>query len=151
MLYEVITLCKTIYRHLVKEDWNEIFIHGKSSASWADRKNWEAKPTLEKYHVFIGRISSGPCRITSYNVCYTKLLRFTSMGVDVEILGVMPTPAVAQITKYVRADLGVMITASHNPYTDNGIKFFGPDGYKFSDDFEFRITSYNVCYTKLLR
>ncbi len=66
---------------------------------------------------------------------------FTSMGVDVEILGVMPTPAVAQITKYVRADLGVMITASHNPYTDNGIKFFGPDGYKFSDDFELEVES----------
>ena len=68
-------------------------------------------------------------RITSYNVCYTKLLR----------LGPVPTPAVGMLTRGVRADVGVMISASHNPYEDNGIKLFGPDGYKLSDAAEAEI------------
>tara|TARA_B100000678_G_scaffold274846_1_gene266261 strand:- start:136 stop:1272 length:1137 start_codon:yes stop_codon:yes gene_type:complete len=55
------------------------------------------------------------------------------MGVDVTLVGPMPTPAVAMLTQSMRADLGVMISASHNPYADNGIKLFGPDGYKLSD------------------
>jgi phosphoglucosamine mutase len=58
---------------------------------------------------------------------------FTSAGMDVFALGPMPTPAVGLLTHSMRADLGVMISASHNPYHDNGIKFFGPDGYKLSD------------------
>ncbi len=57
----------------------------------------------------------------------------TSVGVDVLLLGPVPTPAVGMLTRSMRADLGVMISASHNPYQDNGIKFFGPDGYKLSD------------------
>ena len=61
---------------------------------------------------------------------------FTSVGMDVVLLGPMPTPAVAMLTRSMRADLGVMISASHNPYADNGIKLFGPDGYKLSDDAE---------------
>jgi phosphoglucosamine mutase len=61
---------------------------------------------------------------------------FTSVGMDVVLLGPMPTPAVAMLTRSMRADLGVMISASHNPYADNGIKLFGPDGYKLSDDDE---------------
>ena len=61
---------------------------------------------------------------------------FTSVGMDVLLLGPMPTPAVAMLTRSMRADLGVMISASHNPYEDNGIKLFGPDGYKLSDEVE---------------
>ncbi|HVL29496.1 MAG TPA: phosphoglucosamine mutase, partial [Sphingomicrobium sp.] len=61
---------------------------------------------------------------------------FASVGMDVVLLGPMPTPAVAMLTKSMRADLGVMISASHNPFADNGIKLFGPDGYKLSDDAE---------------
>ena len=61
---------------------------------------------------------------------------FTSVGMDVLLLGPMPTPAVAMLTRSLRADLGVMISASHNPYEDNGIKLFGPDGFKLSDEIE---------------
>lgn len=61
---------------------------------------------------------------------------FTAVGMDVYFLGPMPTPAVAMLTRSLRADLGVMISASHNPYEDNGIKLFRPDGYKLSDEVE---------------
>jgi phosphoglucosamine mutase len=58
---------------------------------------------------------------------------FTSVGMDVFLVGPVPTPAVGMLTRSMRADIGVMISASHNPHHDNGIKFFGPDGYKLSD------------------
>ncbi|RUT34665.1 phosphoglucosamine mutase [Arsenicitalea aurantiaca] len=61
---------------------------------------------------------------------------FTAVGMDVFLLGPMPTPAVAMLTRSLRADLGVMISASHNPFDDNGIKLFRPDGYKLSDSVE---------------
>src|SRR5882757_5387637 len=61
---------------------------------------------------------------------------FTAVGMDVYLLGPMPTPAVAMLTRSLRADLGVMISASHNPFEDNGIKLFRPDGYKLSDEVE---------------
>jgi phosphoglucosamine mutase len=64
---------------------------------------------------------------------------FTSVGMDVVLLGPMPTPAVAMLSRSMRADLGVMISASHNPFADNGIKLFGPDGYKLSDEDEHAI------------
>src|SRR5262245_57250003 len=64
---------------------------------------------------------------------------FTSVGMDVLLTGPMPTPAIAMLTRSMRADLGVMISASHNPYDDNGIKLFGPDGYKLSDELELKI------------
>ena len=64
---------------------------------------------------------------------------FTAVGMDVYFLGPMPTPAVAMLTRSLRADLGVMISASHNPYDDNGIKMFRPDGYKLSDEIEAEI------------
>src|SRR5262245_43191344 len=60
-------------------------------------------------------------------------------GMDVFLLGPIPTPAVAMLARSLRADIGVMISASHNPYHDNGIKLFGPDGYKLSDEIEARI------------
>ncbi|MGB9603302.1 MAG: phosphoglucosamine mutase, partial [Limisphaerales bacterium] len=62
-----------------------------------------------------------------------------SMGVDVLLIGPLPTPGVAYITRSLRADAGIVITASHNPYADNGIKFFGPDGYKLDDNVEMQI------------
>src|SRR3569832_1386801 len=63
---------------------------------------------------------------------------FVSAGMDVRLVGPMPTPAVALLTRSLRADLGVMISASHNPFEDNGIKLFSPDGYKLSDETELR-------------
>jgi phosphoglucosamine mutase len=67
---------------------------------------------------------------------------FTSVGMDVRLFGPLPTPAVAMMTRSMRADLGVMISASHNSYTDNGIKLFGPDGYKLSDEMEIKIEAH---------
>ncbi len=61
---------------------------------------------------------------------------FTAVGMDVLLTGPLPTPAIAMLTRSMRCDLGVMISASHNPYDDNGIKLFGPDGYKLSDEIE---------------
>src|SRR5512147_3209303 len=75
-------------------------------------------------------------RLSGYMIEYAMVAGFTSVGMDVMLLGPMPTPAVAMLTRSLRADLGVMISASHNPFQDNGIKLFGPDGYKLSDDTE---------------
>ncbi len=66
---------------------------------------------------------------------------FLSAGMDVILVGPLPTPAIAMLTRSLRADLGVMISASHNPFGDNGIKLFGPDGFKLSDDVEAEIES----------
>ncbi|MBU6236042.1 MAG: phosphoglucosamine mutase [Alphaproteobacteria bacterium] len=75
-------------------------------------------------------------RLSCYMLEQAMASGFLSMGMDVVLLGPMPTPAVAMLTRSLRADLGVMISASHNPYDDNGIKLFGGDGYKLSDDIE---------------
>lgn len=75
-------------------------------------------------------------RLSGYMIETALTSGFTSVGMDVFLLGPMPTPAVAMLTRSLRADLGVMISASHNPYHDNGIKFFDPDGYKLSDEME---------------
>jgi phosphoglucosamine mutase len=75
-------------------------------------------------------------RLSGYMMESAMVAGFTSVGMDVVLLGPMPTPAVAMLTRSMRADLGVMISASHNPFADNGIKLFGPDGYKLSDDAE---------------
>jgi phosphoglucosamine mutase len=75
-------------------------------------------------------------RLSGYMIEAALVSGFTAAGMDVLQLGPMPTPAVAMLTRSMRADLGVMISASHNPYEDNGIKLFGPDGYKLSDDSE---------------
>ncbi len=72
-------------------------------------------------------------RLSGYMVESALTSGFTSIGFEVVLVGPLPTPAVALLTKSLRADLGVMISASHNPYPDNGIKFFGPDGYKLAD------------------
>ena len=78
-------------------------------------------------------------RLSGYMLEPALAAGFTGMGMDVIMVGPMPTPAVAMLTRSLRADLGVMISASHNPYQDNGIKLFGPDGYKVSDDTETEI------------
>ena len=78
-------------------------------------------------------------RLSGYMIETAMMSGFTAVGVDVFQLGPMPTPAVAMLTRSLRADVGVMISASHNPYEDNGIKFFDPDGYKLSDDTEIEI------------
>src|SRR5215469_6961424 len=75
-------------------------------------------------------------RLSGYMVENALTAGFTAVGMDVFLFGPLPTPAVAMLTRSLRADLGVMISASHNPYTDNGIKLFGPDGQKLSDDRE---------------
>jgi phosphoglucosamine mutase len=72
-------------------------------------------------------------RLSGYMMESALVAGFTSVGMDVTLLGPMPTPAVAMLTRSMRADIGVMISASHNPFHDNGIKLFGPDGYKLSD------------------
>lgn len=81
-------------------------------------------------------------RLSGYMVEPALTAGFVSMGMDVVLLGPMPTPAVALLTRSMRADLGVMISASHNPYEDNGIKLFGPDGFKLSDEAEAEIEAH---------
>ena len=75
-------------------------------------------------------------RLSGYMLEPALTAGFISMGMDVILLGPMPTPAVAMLTRSLRADLGVMLSASHNPFQDNGIKLFGPDGFKLSDEME---------------
>ncbi|TAN65385.1 MAG: phosphoglucosamine mutase [Magnetospirillum sp.] len=78
-------------------------------------------------------------RLSGYLLEPALTAGFISVGMDVVLLGPLPTPAVAMLTRSLRADLGVMISASHNPYQDNGIKLFGPDGFKLSDEAEMEI------------
>ncbi len=78
-------------------------------------------------------------RLSGYMLEPALTAGFIAMGMDVTLLGPLPTPGVAMLTRSLRADLGVMISASHNPYQDNGIKLFGPDGYKLSDAIELAI------------
>jgi phosphoglucosamine mutase len=88
-----------------------------------------------RHRVLIGKDT----RLSGYMIETALVAGFTSVGMDVLLTGPMPTPAIAMLTRSMRADLGVMISASHNPYDDNGIKLFGPDGYKLSDDLELEI------------
>ncbi|MEP9397840.1 phosphoglucosamine mutase [Mesorhizobium sp. KR2-14] len=78
-------------------------------------------------------------RLSGYMIENAMVAGFCAAGMDVFLLGPVPTPAVAMLARSLRADIGVMISASHNPYFDNGIKLFGPDGYKLSDEIEMRI------------
>ncbi len=88
-----------------------------------------------RHRVVIGKDT----RLSGYMIETALVAGFTSVGMDVLLLGPMPTPAIAMLSRSMRADLGVMISASHNPYDDNGIKLFGPDGYKLSDTVELEI------------
>ncbi|MGD0719705.1 MAG: phosphoglucosamine mutase [Roseiarcus sp.] len=85
-----------------------------------------------RHRVVIGKDT----RLSGYMIEYALVAGFASVGVDVLLLGPVPTPAVAMLTRSMRCDLGVMISASHNLFEDNGIKLFGPDGYKLSDEIE---------------
>lgn len=88
-----------------------------------------------RHRVVIGKDT----RLSGYMLESAMVAGFTSVGMDVTLVGPMPTPAVAMLTHSMRADMGVMISASHNPFADNGIKLFGPDGYKLSDADEMAI------------
>ena len=89
----------------------------------------------KQHRVVIGKDT----RRSSYMFENALTAGFTSTGMDVYLLGPVPTPAVGVLTRSMRADVGVMISASHNSYLDNGIKFFGPDGFKLSDKVELKI------------
>src|SRR4051795_10543740 len=78
-------------------------------------------------------------RLSGYMIEQALTAGLLATGIDVYLLGPLPTPAVAMLTRSLRADLGVMISASHNPFHDNGIKLFGPDGNKLSDQTEAQI------------
>jgi phosphoglucosamine mutase len=88
-----------------------------------------------RHRVVVGKDT----RLSGYMIENALVAGFTSVGMDVLLLGPIPTPAVSMLTRSMRADLGVMVSASHNPYDDNGIKLFGPDGVKLSDDVELEI------------
>ena len=88
-----------------------------------------------RHRVLIGKDT----RLSGYLIENALTAGFLSVGLDVFLVGPLPTPAIAMLTRSMRADLGVMISASHNPYDDNGIKLFGPDGYKLSDEIELEI------------
>jgi phosphoglucosamine mutase len=85
-----------------------------------------------RHRVVIGKDT----RLSGYMMENALVAGFTSVGMDVVMTGPLPTPAIAMLTREMRADIGVMISASHNPFADNGIKLFGPDGFKLSDEAE---------------
>jgi len=91
--------------------------------------------TDRRHLVVIGKDT----RLSGYTIEPALVAGFASVGMDVRTFGPVPTPGVAMLTRSMRADLGVMISASHNDYADNGIKLFGPDGYKLSDEIELKI------------
>jgi phosphoglucosamine mutase len=88
-----------------------------------------------KHLVVIGKDT----RLSGYMIESALTAGFITMGMDVVLVGPLPTPAIAMLTRSLRADIGVVISASHNPYADNGIKLFGRDGYKLSDELEQKI------------
>src|SRR5207344_3515023 len=88
-----------------------------------------------RHRVVIGKDT----RLSGYMVEPALTAGFIGAGMDVTLVGPLPTPAIAMLTRSLRADLGVMVSASHNPFADNGIKLFGPDGYKLSDDTELQV------------
>ena len=90
-----------------------------------------------RHHVVIGKDT----RLSGYMIEPSLTAGFSSMGMNVYLVGPMPTPAISMLTKSMRCDVGVMISASHNSYEDNGIKLFGPDGNKLSDKNEMEIES----------
>ncbi len=93
------------------------------------------KNGAHRHRVVIGKDT----RLSGYMIEPALTAGFAASGMDVFLLGPLPTPAMAMLTRSLRADLGVMISASHNPYHDNGVKFFGPDGFKLSDETELEI------------
>jgi phosphoglucosamine mutase len=101
-------------------------------------KKLESQPRgVGRHKIVIGKDT----RLSGYMLENALSSGVLSMGVDVLFIGPLPTPGVAYVTRSLRADAGIVITASHNPYDDNGIKFFGPDGYKLADKIEAEIES----------
>ncbi|MDC1382445.1 phosphoglucosamine mutase [Candidatus Puniceispirillum sp.] len=96
-----------------------------------------ARPSNARPQVVIGKDT----RLSGYMLESAMVAGFTSIGLDCKLLGPIPTPAVAHLTRSLRAELGVMISASHNPHHDNGIKLFGPDGFKLDDQIESEISA----------
>jgi phosphoglucosamine mutase len=113
--------------------------NGKLNADLAMRVGMAAGLLFQRgdhrHRVLIGKDT----RLSGYLIENALTAGFLSVGLDVFLVGPLPTPAVAMLTRSMRADIGVMISASHNAYDDNGIKLFGPDGYKLSDDIELEI------------
>ena len=107
---------------------------GRAAAHVFKDLNPESR-SREKHRIVIGKDT----RLSGYMIEPALTAGLVSMGMDVVLVGPIPTPAVAMLTRSLRADLGVMISASHNPYEDNGIKLFGPDGFKLSDNDEAEI------------
>src|SRR6201991_1564688 len=103
-------------------------------AGWAAGKLFRSRDD-RRHLVVIGKDT----RLSGYMIEPALVAVFASVGMDVRLFGPLPTPAVAMMTRSMRADLGVMISASHNNFADNGIKLFGPDGYKLSDEREAEI------------
>jgi phosphoglucosamine mutase len=101
---------------------------GQAAGLWFTRGS-------HRHRVVIGKDT----RLSGYMIEPALTAGFVGAGMDVVLVGPLPTPAVALLTRSLRADLGVMISASHNPFEDNGIKLFGPDGYKLSDEAEAEI------------
>lgn len=101
---------------------------GKAAGAYFRRGN-------HRHMVVLGKDT----RLSGYMIESALIAGFTSAGMDVRTIGPVPTPAIGMLTRSLRADLGVMITASHNAYTDNGIKLFGPDGFKLADEVELAI------------
>ncbi len=96
------------------------------------------KTDKNRNQVIIGKDT----RLSGYMLENALAAGFTAVGMNVIFVGPLPTPAVAMLTRHMRVDLGAMISASHNPYADNGIKLFAPDGYKLSDETEAKIEAY---------
>ena len=94
-----------------------------------------SKRSHRRHKILIGKDT----RLSGYMLETAMSSGICSMGVDVLLVGPMPTPGIAFLTRTLRADAGVVISASHNPFADNGIKLFGPDGYKLSDELELKI------------
>jgi phosphoglucosamine mutase len=107
---------------------------GRAAAHVFRRRANQARNRL-RYRIVIGKDT----RLSGYMLENALSSGVLSMGVDVVFIGPLPSPGVAYVTRSLRADAGIVITASHNPYDDNGIKFFGPDGYKLADDIESEI------------
>ncbi len=107
---------------------------GRAAAHVFQRQAGEARNRV-RHRIVVGKDT----RLSGYMLENAISSGILSMGVDVIFIGPLPTPGVAYVTRSLRADAGIVITASHNPYDDNGIKFFGPDGFKLDDAVEHRI------------
>ena len=108
---------------------------GRAAAHIFTKLNPRAHPTGARPKIVLGKDT----RLSGYMLENALVAGITSLGVDVLIIGPLPTPGVAYITRSLRADAGIVLSASHNPYEDNGIKFFRHDGYKLDDQIEQQI------------